>query len=95
MPEQKTIKCPFCEQGDIVTLYTPGMMITKYGRASSNKKAINYFIDEKYSVMSDKCPNCGKSKKEIEKALEKGKEPSNEEIVKRLREAGLDPTKLK
>lgn len=33
--------------------------------------------------------------KEIEKALAKGKEPSNEEIVKRLREAGLDPTKLK
>ncbi|OGI12295.1 hypothetical protein A3K64_03155 [Candidatus Micrarchaeota archaeon RBG_16_36_9] len=95
MSEQKIIKCPFCEQGDITTIHTPGMMITEYGRASSNKKAMNYFKDEKYSIISDKCPNCGKSKKEIEKALAKGKELPNEEIVKRIREAGLDPTKLK
>jgi len=41
--------------------------------------------------------NCGKKAKEIEKFLNRGpdhKEPSNEEVVRRLREAGLDPTKL-
>jgi sarcosine oxidase delta subunit len=95
MSETKIIKCPFCENGDITTLYTPGMMITKYGRASSNKKAINYFKDEKYEIVSEKCPNCGKSKKEIENALKHGKEPSHDEVIRRLREAGLDPTKLR
>ena len=50
---------------------------------------------ERYEVLVEKCPNCGKSKKEIEEALKTGKEPSNEEVVRRLREAGLDPTKLK
>lgn len=92
--EQKTIKCPFCEKGDIFTIHTPRMMITTYGRAASNKKAMNYFKDEKYSVISDKCPNCGKSKKEIEEALKHGKEPSNEEIIRRMKEAGL-PLKIK
>ena len=95
MPEQKTIKCPFCEKGDITTLYTPRMMVTSYGRAGHSKKAMNYFKDEKYEILSEKCPNCGKSKKEIEKALKEGKEPSREEVLKRLREAGLDPNKLK
>jgi len=94
MPEQKIIKCPICGQGDITTLYTPKIMITRYGRAASNKKAITYFKDEKYQVLSDKCPNCGKSKKEIEKRLKEGKEPSNEEIIKRMKEAGL-PLKIK
>jgi hypothetical protein len=95
MSEQKIIKCPFCDQGDITTLHTPGMMVTKYGRASSNKKAITYYKDEKYEILVDKCPNCSKSKKEIEKALKHGKELPNEEVLKRLREAGLDPSKLK
>lgn len=94
MPETKIIKCPFCEKGDITTLYTPGMMVTKYGRASSNKKAINYFKDEKYQILTDKCPSCGKSKREIEGAMKHGKGLTNEEIIRRMREAGL-PLKIK
>ena len=95
MPETKTIKCPFCESGEITVIHTPGMMITKYGRASSNKKAISYFKDEKYEIISEKCSNCSKTKKEIEKAQKTGKEPTNEEIIRRMREVGLDPSKLK
>ena len=94
MPEQKIIKCPFCEQGNITTLHTQGMMITKYARASSNKKAMNYFKDEKYEILSEKCPNCGKSKKEIEKALKEGVPPTHDEIIRRMKEAGL-PLKIK
>ena len=69
------------------------MMVTKYARAASNKKAMNYYKDEKYEILSSKCPNCGKSKKEIEKALKQGKQPSREEVLKRMKEAGL-PTRF-
>jgi len=93
LSEQKVLKCPYCGQGEIITLYTPRTMVTKYGRAGHSKKAINYFIDEKYEIVSIKCPSCGKSKREIEKALKHGKEPSREDIIKRLQEAGL-PTKF-
>jgi 2-iminoacetate synthase ThiH len=95
MPEQKIIKCPFCEQGDITTVHIPGMMVSKRAYASSNTKTISYFTGEKYEIVSEKCPNCGKSKKEIEKALKQGKELPNEEVLRRLKEAGLDPSKLK
>jgi len=93
MPEKIKIKCPICEMGEIVTLYTPKTFITKYARASSNKKSVSYYKEEKYVIISPKCPNCGKSKKDIEKALKEGKQPSREEIIKRMKETGL-PTKF-
>lgn len=89
MSEQKIIKCPFCNEGNIVTMYTPKTLIQKYARAASNRKRVIYYKDEKYVLVSDKCPNCGKTRKEIEKALKEGIPPSNEEIIRRLKEAGL------
>ena len=99
MPEYSTkitkeVECPFCK-AKIQVLYKPSMIQFHVSRISAKTARVPYRTKEKYEILVDKCPNCGKSKKEIEKALEKGKEPSNEEIVKRLREAGLDPTKLK
>ncbi|MEM5778222.1 MAG: hypothetical protein QXK49_01170 [Candidatus Aenigmatarchaeota archaeon] len=94
MPEKVIIKCPFCEKGSLTALYTPRIMVTKYSRAASNRKAVNYFKNEKYEIISEKCLNCGKTKKEIEKILKEGKQSSNEEIIKRLKEAGL-PLKIK
>jgi len=67
----------------------------KRTRCRAGRNNENIRSPERYEVLADKCPDCGKSKKEIEKALAKGKELPNEEIVRRLREAGLDPTKLK
>ena len=93
MPETIKIKCPFCEKADIVSLHIPGTMVTKYGRASSNTRAITYYKNERYVLISEKCPNCGKTKKEIEKRLKEGKQPSREEIIKRMKEAGL-PLKI-
>ena len=89
------IECPFCK-AKIQLLYKPSMIrFSSSSSASAGTKRKAFRTQEKYEVLVEKCPNCGKSKKEIEKALEKGKEPSNEEIVRRLREAGLDPSKLK
>jgi len=48
-------------------------------------------FQEEYEVLVDKCPNCGKSKKEIEKALRKEKEMSNDQVKRRLIGAGLYP----
>lgn len=45
-------------------------------------------------IVYERCPNCGKSKKEIKELLESGGiTKSHEERLKRLREAGL-PTKI-
>ena len=92
MSEQRTIKCPFCQQEGVVCNYTPRTLVTKYARAASNKKAMNYFKDEKYVVLSN-CPSCGKIKKEIENRLKEGSSMSTSEAARRAKEAGL-PTRI-
>lgn len=94
MPEQKIIECPFCK-AEIQVLFKPSVIQFSVSRISAKTSRVPYRTQEKYEILSEKCPNCHKSKKEIEEALKHGKEPSNEEVLKRLREAGLDPTKLK
>jgi len=40
-------------------------------------------------------PNCGKTKEEIKKRLIEGKPMDREAVLKRMREMGLDPAKVK
>jgi len=60
--------------------------------STSAKTSTKYFtVPEKYEVQSD-CPNCGKSAKEIQKALNEGKSDpeKDKKILERLKESGLD-----
>jgi len=95
MPEILTEECPFCKQKVIKLLHKEQTFSIEKTRIRSGRstKAIKH--PEKYEILVDKCPNCGKSKKEIETTLKHGKESSREDVLKRLREAGLDPSKLK
>jgi ribosomal protein L44E len=95
MPEKMTIECPFCNKQTIQILHSPEVYSTQTIRVGSNRKTIPNLTPAKDQVLTLKCPNCGKSKKEIEYALIHGKELSREEVVRRLKEAGLDPSKLK
>ena len=99
LPEYSTritqeIECPFCK-AKLKVLYKPSMLQFHVSRVAAKTARTPYKTQEKYEILVDKCPNCGKSKKEIEHALTHGKELSREEVLKRLREAGLDPSKLK
>ena len=95
MTEIIIVECPFCKNICIKLLHKPAIYTVDRVMVGSNRKNVPRLSKERDEVLVNKCPNCGKSKKEIEKALARGKEPSNADIVKRLREAGLDPTKLK
>ncbi len=93
--ERMTIKCPFCDKGDILTLYTPRTMTMRKSSCSAKTAYSPFFKDPKTEVVSEKCPNCNKTKKEIEDCLKHGKQLTNDEVRKRLLEAGLDPSRLK
>ena len=95
MSEVIEAKCPFCGKKCIKSLHTPESYKESVAYAASCRRRIPKLIKEKNEILVEKCPNCSKSKKEIEKALKHGKELPNEEVLKRLREAGLDPSKLK
>jgi uncharacterized protein (DUF2225 family) len=90
----KEIECPFCK-ARIKALYKPSMIQFHVSRISAKTARVPFRTQEKYQILVDKCPSCGRTRKQIEKALSEGKELSNKEVLKRLREAGLDPSRLK
>lgn len=91
---QNEIGCPFCEKGIIKVLHRPPVLKEMRKSPWGGCKKSYKMSKEVYEVLND-CSNCGKSKKEIEKVLKEGKEPSHEEVIRRLKEVGLDPSKLK
>lgn len=96
MPEKQLLDCPFCKEHSIEILYYHKNMITKSCRGSGTTRAHTSFSKPRVVFISG-CPKCGKTKEEVEKEYnnQNNKESSREDVIKRLREAGLDPTKLK
>ena len=93
MAEVIIIECPFC--GESVKALHRSALVRERKKSSWGGSKKSYTRDEEFFEVTEDCPNCGKTKKEIEKALKEGKEPSREEVIRRLKEAGSDPTKLK
>ena len=89
------IECPFCKVGRLKVLYKPSIIqFTSTHSAVAGTKRKAYRTHEKQEILTEKCPNCGRSKKEIEKAFSEGPRLSHDDVLKRLREAGL-PLKIK
>ncbi|MFH0890063.1 MAG: hypothetical protein V1836_02875 [Candidatus Aenigmatarchaeota archaeon] len=84
------VSCPFCNK-EISVYYKPSIFqADKSHSAAAGTKTSFFKTKEKYEVLED-CPNCHKSKKEIQKALEQGvsKPKSKEELKRQLEELGL------
>ena len=94
MTEKITMECPFCKKRTIQILHSPEVYSSRTIRVGSNRKTMPNLTHAKDQVLNEKCPSCGKPKKEIEYALKHGVPLTNDEIIKRLREAGV-PLKLK
>ncbi len=94
MSEVITIECPFCKKKVVKIMHRNDVYSAQTVRAGSNAKTIPKLTKGKNEILVEKCPNCGKTKKEIEKALKEGIPLSHEEIIRRAKEAGL-PLKIK
>ena len=86
--------CPFCGKGKVNVYHKEGFIQAKTSRISAGGKQTFYKKPDEYHVQND-CPECGKSKKEIERAFETGitRKKSHQEKLNRLKEAGL-PTRI-
>jgi hypothetical protein len=91
MSEIITIKCPFCKEGDIRVMHRDRQVSVKKSicRAGGRNLVISHSKD---SVLG-KCPKCGISEKELQKAIIVGKEVLAKDAAKRAEESGL-PTKF-
>jgi len=90
----ETVRCPYCNKADINIKNTSGYVSYRVSRISAGSKRTPYIHDPKIEVL-DNCPNCGKTKREIKDALEKGKKAmSHSERLKLWKKRGL-PLKVK
>ncbi len=91
MTENLILKCPFCEKETVSALFIPSFFQAHTSRTSHQSKTTFYKTKEKYEVQSG-CSECGKSTKEIQKALEQGvRNPEKDKkILERLKGSGID-----
>jgi len=91
MTEIKKIECPFCNKIGVPVLHQIPTLQTATSHAAGKTKTKYYYTKEKYEVQTP-CHNCGKSAKEIQKALDEGKRDPEKErkILERLKKQGLD-----
>ncbi len=96
MIEQELLMdCPFCEKAKVKVRHIPSIIMKKRSKTASMGSRYNYHQSKEiYDVLED-CPNCGKTKEEIKKRLIEGKPMDREAVLKRMREMGLDPGKVK
>ncbi len=95
MSEEKIIKCPICDEGDIKVLRNPSVTRKSLTKSRAGG-SVTIHTSESYEALEG-CPKCGKSRDDVERALkgnEPVKHPSREEILRRLKEAGMS-TKVK
>jgi hypothetical protein len=87
MVQEKTLNCSFCNKSTIRILHQPFV-----ARKSISKSRFGaggpVYTKERFEVLSG-CEACGKSKKEVQAALEGKKEVSSEERLERLKKRGL------
>ena len=88
MSEQIEIKCPICKKGIIKILHREKQISVRKSacRAGGKNTVISNAHD---NVLSQKCPNCGKTRLEIQRRLTEGKIISAKEAAKRAQESGL------
>ena len=85
------LECPFCRKGKVKTFHKEGYLQAKTSRISAGAKTKYYKTPDTYEVLED-CPNCGRKKKEIQKAFDgeiSTKQMSHEKRIKKMKEAGL------
>ena len=91
MVSETLTNCPFCGKLAIKILHIP-FVTNKFASGCRAGGKRTFVQEEKYDVISG-CEACGKSKKEVEKALNEGEEISHKERIRRIKKSGL-PTRI-
>lgn len=87
--QETTIECPFCHEVTIKILHIPFVANTFTSGCRAGGRN-NIYQKERFDVISG-CETCGKTQKEIQKALETGKTKilTHEERIAMFKKRGL------
>lgn len=92
--DETEIECPFCGKGKIRMFHQEGYMQARKS-SISNKSSFSYHrVGDSYIVQNG-CSECGKSVKEVQKALDTGitKKIPHKERLKKMKDQGM-PTRI-
>ena len=88
--QEVELECPFCGKKGVTAQYFPPSLGSKISRSAGGKSTKIFRVKERYEAISG-CKFCGKSDKEVAKAMKEGKDDVEKEkkILKRLQEQGF------
>ncbi len=89
---ESEIECPFCGKAKVRMFHKEGYLQPRVSRISAGAKTTYHRVPDTYEVLEN-CPNCGKTKKEIQKKLEGEEELDHKKVLERMKKQGL-PTRL-
>lgn len=78
--------CPFCEKETLDVLTWPGHTEIRTRRSAVAKSRTFVRKPDGFELLSKKCPNCGKTAREIRKAWKEGTPKDKEKQKKRYEE---------
>jgi hypothetical protein len=84
-------ECPFCKEGEIKIQYTLPIKKENISTTVGVEGLGQGRRHQRRKKVQNDCPKCGAKRKDVQKRLKKGvtRPPSNREILKWLKEAGL------
>lgn len=95
LEQELLMDCPFCGKAKVKVRHKPSVISKKRSVTATMGSRYNFHQSKEiYEVLED-CPNCGKTREEIKKRLIEGKPMDREAVLKRMREMGLDPAKVR
>jgi hypothetical protein len=88
MIEKVILECPFCHDKNIEAIHIPKQI--KERKGTWGGRPGKRTVPERYEIQS-RCSKCGKTQKEIQKALKEGVKDIEKEkkILERLKKQGL------
>lgn len=84
------LECPFCGKMGVSAKYIPPSIQSHSSRSAAGSKTQIYRVPERYEGITG-CEFCGKSDREVEKALKEGKvdKEKDKRILERLKKQGI------
>jgi len=86
--EETVMDCPFCQKGKIKVFHKEGYFQARTSRISNKSSTKQYYVPDQYDILEG-CPECGKTKKQIQDECNGKTVISHEERLERLRKRGL------
>jgi phage FluMu protein Com len=86
------MKCPLCKIGEITIVHIPSSVRFKKGTWGGSRPGV-IRSSEQNDIQEEKCPYCGKTKKDIQKEFDGEREIDHKEALERLKKRGL-PTRI-